>query len=77
MQIIGPDEPVDNSIDGQQRRRIYAQLGEIVLGSKSSRDHLDEIVLVNPFGLAIEDVALASHVYQKALEHNIGTWLER
>ncbi len=76
-QIIGPDEPVDNAMDGQQRRRIDAQLGEIVNGSKNGRDHLDEIVLVNPFGLAIEDVALAAHVYQKALEHNIGTWLER
>jgi ornithine cyclodeaminase/alanine dehydrogenase-like protein (mu-crystallin family) len=76
-QIIGPNEPVDSARNGQQRRRIDAQLGEIVLGSKSGRDHLDDIVLVNPFGLAIEDVALATHVHQKALELNIGVWLER
>ena len=76
-QIIGPDEPTDNGKAGQDRRRIDAQLGEIVNGSKRGREHRDEIVLMNPFGLAIEDVALATHVYQKALERNIGVWLEQ
>jgi len=77
-QIIGPnDESVENVKDGQPRRRIDAQLGDVVIGSRSGRDHLDDIVLVNPFGLAIEDVALATHVYRKALELNIGVWLER
>jgi ornithine cyclodeaminase/alanine dehydrogenase-like protein (mu-crystallin family) len=76
-QIIGPDEPVDIVKDGQQRRRIDAQLGDVVIGSRVGRDHLDDIILVNPFGLAIEDVALAAHVYQVALELNIGVWLER
>ena len=76
-QIIGPDEPVDIVKDGQQRRRIDAQLGDVVIGSRVGRDHLDDIILVNPFGLAIEDVALAAHVYQVALELNMGVWLER
>jgi ornithine cyclodeaminase len=58
-------------------RRIDAQLGEVIIGSKSGRDHLDDIILVNPFGLAIEDVALASQVYYKALELDIGVWLKR
>jgi ornithine cyclodeaminase len=76
-QIIAPDEPVDVVRDGQQRRRIDAQLGEVVSGSRVGRDHPDDIILVNPFGLAIEDVALAVRVYQEALELNIGVWLER
>jgi N-[(2S)-2-amino-2-carboxyethyl]-L-glutamate dehydrogenase len=79
-QIIGPDEPAagsDISGSSQQRRRIDAQLGEIVAGSKTGRDHRDDIILVNPFGLAIEDVALAAHVYKAALELNIGVSLER
>ena len=76
-QIIGPDESVDIVKDGQQRRRIDAQLGDVVIGSRVGRDHLDDIILVYPFGLAIEDVALAAHVYQVALELNIGVWLER
>jgi N-[(2S)-2-amino-2-carboxyethyl]-L-glutamate dehydrogenase len=76
-QVIGPDEPAESAQDGQQRRRIDAQLGEVILGSKRGREHLDDIILVNPFGMSIEDVALAAYVYQKALELNIGVWLER
>jgi ornithine cyclodeaminase len=76
-QIIGPDEPVDSAPAEQPKRRIDAQLGEVVSGSKHGREYLDEIILVNPFGLAIEDVALAAHVYQRAIEQNRGMWLER
>jgi|GEM_PF-851350 len=76
-QIIGPDEPDENVEDRQQRRRIDAELGDILTGSKVGRDHLDDIILVNPFGMATEDVALAAHVYQKALKLNMGVWLER
>ncbi|HTK10443.1 MAG TPA: hypothetical protein VL485_24945 [Ktedonobacteraceae bacterium] len=76
-QIIGPDDLVDNLEDGQRKRRIDAQLGDVVNGRKGGRNHLDDIILVNPFGLAIEDVALATHVYQQALKLNMGIWLER
>jgi ornithine cyclodeaminase len=76
-QIIGPDEPIDSAKDGHQKRRIDAQLGEVIIGSRVGRDHRNDIVLVNPFGLAIEDIALAAHVYQRALELNLGLWLER
>lgn len=76
-QIIGPDEAAHSIADGQQKRCIDAQLGDVITGRKEGRNSLDDIILVNPFGLAIEDVALATHVYQKALELNIGVWLER
>lgn len=76
-QIIGPDEVVDVVEDRRRKRRIDAQLGEVVIGSKVGRNHLDDIILVNPFGLAIEDIALAVHVYHVALELNIGVRLAR
>jgi ornithine cyclodeaminase len=76
-QIIGPGKPAGTAENGQQRRRIDAQLGEVVLGTSPGREHSDNIILVNPFGLAIEDIALAAHVYQAALELNMGVWLER
>jgi ornithine cyclodeaminase/alanine dehydrogenase-like protein (mu-crystallin family) len=76
-QIIGPGEAVDVVEDGQQKRRIDAQLGEVVIGSKVGRNHHEDIILVNPFGLAIEDIALAVHVYRVALELNIGVRLAR
>lgn len=74
-QIIGPDESVASVKENQ--RCIDAQLGDVVISGKGKRSHLDDIILVNPFGLAIEDVALATHVYQKALQLGIGIWLER
>ena len=49
-QIIGPNEPVDSIKDGQQMRRIDAQLGEVIIGSKGGRDHLDDIILLIPLG---------------------------
>lgn len=76
-QIGGPGEPAGSAENGQPRRLIDAQLGEVVLGARAGRQHPDEIILVNPFGLAIEDIALAAHIYQAALKLNMGVWLER
>jgi ornithine cyclodeaminase len=90
-QITGPDDPPRSSESGAvgmglvpirdptspTPRRIDAQLGEVVLGKKAGREHADEIILVNPFGLAIEDVALASEVYRQACASNMGVFLER
>ncbi len=74
-QVIGPDD----SLEGMPAncRKIDAQLGDLALGRKTGREHEDDIILVNPFGLAIEDIACATRVYQQALEHNMGTWLPR
>jgi ornithine cyclodeaminase/alanine dehydrogenase-like protein (mu-crystallin family) len=41
------------------------------------RTNKDEIILVNPFGMAIADLAIASHAYQIALQQDLGIWLER
>ena len=73
-QILGPDEPEDSS---HSCRRVDAQLGDIITGEKAGRKHIDGIILVNPFGLAIEDIAIASVVYQNAQKRSLGTWLER
>ncbi len=74
-QIIGPDDQVDAIHEGQ--RRIDAQFGEIVAGTRVGRSSADDIILVNPFGLAIEDIALATQVYQIAQKLDIGVWLKR
>jgi len=74
-QIIGPDDPPE--VTSNQFRRIDAQLGEIVAGTRTGRRSASEIVIVNPFGLSIEDITLAAHVYQAARELGIGVLLER
>jgi len=74
-QVIGPDDPLPAA--ATHCRRVDAQLGNIVAGTKPGRRHTDDIILVNPFGLAIEDIALAAHVYQAARDLGLGTPLER
>lgn len=53
----------------------YADLGEIVVGLKPGRQREDERILAINLGLALDDMAVAPLVYQKAKERSLGTWL--
>jgi ornithine cyclodeaminase/alanine dehydrogenase-like protein (mu-crystallin family) len=57
------------------REQLHAELGEIIIGRRPGRQSDDEIILLNPMGMAIEDVACAQVLYRKALAEGIGTWL--
>jgi ornithine cyclodeaminase len=57
------------------RDQLHAELGEIVIGQRAGRETEDEIILLNPMGMAIEDMACAHVLYEKALSMQIGTWL--
>jgi ornithine cyclodeaminase/alanine dehydrogenase-like protein (mu-crystallin family) len=74
-QVVGPDEKV--TTQDQPCRRIDAELTAIVVGTTTGRRSMQDIILVNPFGMAIEDIALATRVYQRARELNLGLWLDR
>ena len=52
---------------------LHAELGEIVAGRKPGRESEDERIFWNPFGLAIEDLAVATVLYQRAKERGLGT----
>jgi ornithine cyclodeaminase/alanine dehydrogenase-like protein (mu-crystallin family) len=54
---------------------IVGELGELLIGTKSGRNSVNEITLFKSLGLAIEDVACAEYLYQKALSENRGTWV--
>jgi len=58
-------------------RAVDGELGELLVGSRPGRTHPDEIVVVNPFGLAIEDLAIAREVYRHASASGLGTSLLR
>lgn len=73
--VVGPDAPRLESRNGT--RQIDAEFGEVVLGTRAGRENETEIILFNPFGLAIEDVALAAVVYRVARESGVGAFLER
>jgi len=55
---------------------IHAELGEVLISSRPGRTSDDEITVFKSVGLAIEDLAAAAHVYQKAAQRNVGTWVE-
>src|SRR5215472_3079150 len=57
-------------------QHIQGELGEIISGQIEGRRTDDEITLFKSLGLAIEDVASAHLVYQKALLQGLGTWVE-
>lgn len=58
-----------------RREDLHAELGDVVRGIRPGRTSPDERILLNPMGMAIEDVACASAVYRSAREQGAGTWL--
>jgi ornithine cyclodeaminase/alanine dehydrogenase-like protein (mu-crystallin family) len=52
---------------------LNAELGEIVLGIKPGRESEAERIIDFNYGLAIEDVALASCIYPRAVQKGLGT----
>jgi ornithine cyclodeaminase len=51
---------------------IYANLDAIVAGKKPSRENDNERIFFSPIGMAHEDVAVASMVYDRAKREGIG-----
>lgn len=54
------------------RDHIHAALGEVVAGLKPGRQSDDEITVFDSTGLAVQDVALARLVYEKARQRGVG-----
>lgn len=57
------------------RERLHAELGEIVIGDRPGRESDDEIILLNPMGMALDDLVCARHFYQLAHARGVGTRL--
>jgi N-[(2S)-2-amino-2-carboxyethyl]-L-glutamate dehydrogenase len=54
-------------------RAVTGTLGQLILGQCQGRQSDSEICVVNPFGLAIEDVNIAHRIYQAASRRGIGS----
>ena len=54
---------------------VHADLGELVSGQLPGRETPQERTMTANLGLALDDMAVAPLVYQRAVERNIGTWL--
>ncbi|MDN6630498.1 MAG: 2,3-diaminopropionate biosynthesis protein SbnB, partial [Staphylococcus equorum] len=57
------------------REALHAELGELLTGAKPGRENDEEIILLNPMGMAIEDISSAYYIYKEAKQQQIGTTL--
>jgi ornithine cyclodeaminase len=61
--VIGPDH-------------IRAELGEVLKGERPGRTASDEITCFKSLGIGIEDLFSAEYLYRRAMERNVGSWVE-
>ena len=54
---------------------LHADLGELATNRKPGRQSSEERTMTANLGLALNDMAVAPLLYQKAVESGIGTWL--
>jgi len=55
---------------------VHAELGEIISGKKPGRTSKEEIIIFDSTGTALQDVAAAAIVYEKAVRKNIGVKMD-
>lgn len=70
--VVGPGQTAKPGT-----RAVDAELGQVFSGRHPGRSRPEDIVVVNPFGLAIEDIALAAEVYRVARREGRGIPLPR
>lgn len=58
-----------------KQKDIYATLGEIAISRKKGRVSRKEITVFDSTGLAIQDMAVASLIYKRALKQKAGRWM--
>jgi alanine dehydrogenase len=58
------------------RDDIHAELGEVVVGRKSGRESVEEITIFDSTGMALQDVATAALVYERAQQQGTGVRLD-
>jgi ornithine cyclodeaminase len=60
---------IDNS-------HIRGTIGSVLKNKNNGRQSKNEITLFKSLGLAVEDIAVASHVFEKYKNNGEGHWLE-
>ncbi len=55
------------------RADVAAELGEVVAGRKPGRSHAEEVIVFDSTGMALQDVAAAAVVYERAVQRRRGT----
>ena len=56
-----------------RREDVHAELGDVVSGQRPARESAAEVIIFDSTGTALEDVAAASLVYERAVESGAGS----
>jgi ornithine cyclodeaminase/alanine dehydrogenase-like protein (mu-crystallin family) len=59
-----------------RRQDVRAELGDVVSGKAQGRQSADEIVIFDSTGTALEDVAAARIVYERAIQSGVGAAID-
>ena len=70
------NESGDYLMSGVGPDHIRAEIGEILAGKAKGRTSKDELTVFKSLGLAVEDLASAQFLFQKAQRSGSGTWVE-
>ncbi|HYV03165.1 MAG TPA: ornithine cyclodeaminase family protein [Blastocatellia bacterium] len=54
------------------KQEVHAELGEVITGKKAGRTSEEEIITFDSTGTALQDVAAAAIVYERAVSTNMG-----
>ena len=57
------------------KKDLYAELPDLLAGKKPARESERERIFIRAIGLVNQDIALANHIYQSALDRGAGTVL--
>ncbi len=55
-----------------QKEDVYSEIGEIITGKRIGRESKEEVIIYDATGTALQDVAAAAFVYEKAIKKNVG-----
>jgi ornithine cyclodeaminase/alanine dehydrogenase-like protein (mu-crystallin family) len=66
------NEAGDYLLAGLTPDRIRAELGEVLVGAAEGRQTAGELTVFKSLGLAVEDLAAAEHVYERARAEGVG-----
>jgi len=53
---------------------VHAELGDVVAGRKEGRSSEEEVTIFDSTGTALQDVAAAAIVYERAIRQERGNW---
>jgi ornithine cyclodeaminase/alanine dehydrogenase-like protein (mu-crystallin family) len=59
-----------------RREDVHAELADVVSGRRPGRHCADEIIIFDSTGTALQDLAAAQLVYQRALATGVGTYVD-